>query len=62
MARVAERQRIIARVIELMGVTRARAIEALGTLRPTFAMSVKRCTDEDPPPGKGRARVCLDSS
>jgi hypothetical protein len=26
---VAERQRIIARVIELMGVTRARAIEAL---------------------------------
>jgi hypothetical protein len=29
MARVAERQRIIARVIELIGVTRARAIEAL---------------------------------
>jgi hypothetical protein len=29
MARVAERQRIITRVIELMGVTRKRAIEAL---------------------------------
>ena len=29
MARVAERQRIIARVIDLMGVTRKRAIEAL---------------------------------
>ncbi|MEH2517791.1 hypothetical protein V1279_003364 [Bradyrhizobium sp. AZCC 1610] len=29
MARVAERQRIIARVVELMGVTRKRAIEAL---------------------------------
>jgi hypothetical protein len=29
MARVAERQRIIARVVDLMGVTRARAIEAL---------------------------------
>ncbi|MEH2534417.1 hypothetical protein V1277_006287 [Bradyrhizobium sp. AZCC 1588] len=29
MARVAERQRIIARVVELMGMTRARAIEAL---------------------------------
>jgi hypothetical protein len=29
MARVAERQLIIARVVDLMGVTRARAIEAL---------------------------------
>jgi hypothetical protein len=29
MARVAERQRIITRVIELMGVTRKRAIQAL---------------------------------
>jgi NACalpha-BTF3-like transcription factor len=29
MARVAERQRIIARVVEQMGVTRERAIEAL---------------------------------
>lgn len=29
MARAAVRQRIIARVVELMGVTRARAIEAL---------------------------------
>jgi hypothetical protein len=29
MARVAQRQRIIARVIELIGVTRAPAIEAL---------------------------------
>ena len=29
MARVAERQRIIARVVELMGVTRQRALEAL---------------------------------